>query len=122
MAAHAQLAQNEPDEAPEAATSPLPLTVCLNRKLAELRDKRCKALWIEASQADLTALVIEGADDAVVLHPDPAVDRAWYAGVEIRCGVRDLTWVYLKGEIESDEEEVSVHIVSTPDPQPCAAA
>lgn len=122
MAAHAQLAQTEPYEAPEAATAPLPLTVCLDRKLEELRNNGCEALWIEASQADLTALVTEASDDAIVLHADPAIDRAWYAGIEIRCGRRDLTWVYLKGEIDTDDEEVSVHIVSTPDVQSGAVA
>ena len=115
MAAHAQLAHSEPYEAREAAAAPFSLAVCLDRKLEELRDKRCEPLWIEASAADLTALVTEGAEDAIVLHPDPAFDLAWYAGVEIRCGPRDLTWVYLKGEIEGAAEEVSIHIVSTPD-------
>ncbi|MDB5423618.1 MAG: hypothetical protein JWQ29_1034 [Phenylobacterium sp.] len=113
MAAHALLAQNEPYEAPEAANAPLPLTDCLNRKLAELRAKRCKALWIECSKADLTTLVLEGAEDSVVLHPDPTVDRAWYWGVEIRCAAdRELTWVFLKGEVENDEDAVSAHVVS----------
>ena len=122
MAAHAQPSLTVPYEAPEAATSPLPLSLCLDRKLEELRANGCEALWIEASQADLTALVTEASDDAIVLDADPAVDRAWYAGIEIRCGTRDLTWVYLKGEIETDEEEVSVHIVSKPDAQPGAEA
>ena len=122
MTVNAQRAPSEPYEAPEAATSPLSLSVCLDRKLEELRNKRCEPLWIEASAADLTALVTEGAEDAVALHPNPAVDLAWYAGVEIRCGTRDLTWVYLKGEIEGDAEEVSVHIVSQPDVREAAGS
>ena len=115
MAAHAQLAHGEPYEAREAATEPLSRSARLDRKLEELREKRCEPLWIEASAADLTALVTDGNEDAVVLHPDPAVDLAWYAGVEIRCGPRDLTWVYLRGEIAGDAEELSAHIVSTPE-------
>jgi len=96
--------------------APVPLTDCLNRKLAELRMKRCKPLWIECCRDHLTALVVEGEDDSVVLHPDPSVDRAWYAGIEIRhAPERELTWVFVKGEIEDDEDEVSAHIVSTPE-------
>lgn len=96
--------------------APPPLTDCLNRKLAELRSKRCKPLWIECSRDHLTALVVEGEDDSVVLHPDPTVDRAWYGGVEIRHAPdRELTWVFVKGEIEDNEDEVSAHLVSPPE-------
>jgi hypothetical protein len=115
MAAHARLAEAEPDRAPDGGPPPLPLTDCLNRKLAELRANRCKALWIECSKADLTQLVIEGGDDSVVLHPDPAVDRAWYWGVEIRHADRDLPWVFLKGEVDGDEDAVSAHVVNVAD-------
>lgn len=73
------------------------LTARLDLTLAELRRQGCKALWIEASKADLTTLVREGDPDAVVLHPDPSVDRAYYAGVEIRHGARPLTCVFRRG-------------------------
>ena len=73
------------------------LTARLDLTLAELRRQGCKALWIEASKADLTTLVREGDADAVVLHPDPAVNRAYYGGVEIRHGDQPLTCVFRKG-------------------------
>jgi hypothetical protein len=46
----------------------------LDGKLAELLAKGCEVLWIECCQEDLTRLVIEAGEDAVRLHPDPAVD------------------------------------------------
>jgi len=73
------------------------LTAYLDLTLAELRRQGCKALWIEASKADLTALVREGDADVIVLHPDPTVDRAYYGGIEIRHGDSPLTCVFRKG-------------------------
>ena len=87
---------------------------CLNEKLAELMGKGFDVLWIECSKDHLTRLVVEDTD-AIRLDPDPVVDRAWYGGVEIRhTAERELTWVFLKGEVE--DGEVSAHIVSLPDP------
>ena len=88
---------------------------CLNEKLAELMSQGFDVLWIECSRDDLTRLVREDPDEAIRLDPDPAVDRAWYGGVEIRhTAERELTWVFLKGEVEGGE--ISAHIVSLPDP------
>jgi hypothetical protein len=96
------------------------LTDGLDAKLTELRDRGFEVVWIEASRADLTRLVIEGGEAAIRLDPDPAVDRAWYGEVEIRhTPTRDLTWVFVKGEVASGE--VSAHVVGPPDP-PAAAA
>ena len=101
------LADNYPPPAPTLAD-------CLDVKLAELSRAGLTALWIEACEADLAALAVDAY--ALMLDPDPGVDRAWYAGVEIRCGTRELTWVFVKGEVEDDPEELSAHIVSLPDP------
>ena len=111
MATHPAQARVQPDAYPPPAPR---LADCLSDKLAELSRGGLTALWIEASQADLTTLVIED-DKAIVLDPDPGVDRAWYAGVEIRRGTRELTWVFVKGEVAADPEEISAHIVSLPD-------
>jgi hypothetical protein len=98
-----------PDDYPPPAPR---LADCLDDKLAELSRGGLTALWIEACEADLAALAVEAY--ALMLDPDPGVDRAWYAGVEIRCGARELTWVFVKGEVEADPEEISAHIVSLP--------
>jgi hypothetical protein len=92
------MATQQASAAPDHSPAPtVRLTARLDLTLAELRRQGCKALWIEASKADLTTLVREGDSDAVVLHPDPAVNRAYYAGVEIRHGDQPLTCVFRKG-------------------------
>ena len=91
------------------------LTDGLNEKLAELTGRGFDILWIEASRADLTQLVMEGGDAAIRLDPDPSLDRAWFGEVEIRhSAARDLTWVFLRGEVAAGE--VSAHVVGPPDP------
>jgi hypothetical protein len=90
------------------------LTDGLNAKLAELRGRGYEVLWIEACVADLTRLVMEGGEAAVRLDPDPGLDRAWFGDVEIRHAPdREMTWVFLKGEVASGE--VSAHVVGPPD-------
>jgi hypothetical protein len=102
-----------PPEAPREAP-PWRLTHALNAKLAELRAKGFRVLWIESSREDLTQLAIEGGENAIELDADPELDRAWYGDVEIRLSTeRMLTWVFLEGEVEG---EVSAHIVGPPDP------
>ena len=52
--------------------------------------------------------------NAVRLDPDPGLDRAWFGDVEIRHAPdREMTWVFLKGEVASGE--VSAHVVGPPD-------
>jgi hypothetical protein len=100
-------------DAPETAP-PWRLTEALDAKLSELRSQGYEVLWIESSRADLTQLVIEGGEAAIRLDPDPAVDRAWYGETEIRHGAtRDMTWVFLRGEVAAGE--VSAHVVSPSD-------
>lgn len=90
------------------------LTHALNAKLAELRGKGFKVLWIESSRDDLTQLAVEGGDNAIELDADPEKDRAWYGEVEIRLSqTRSLTWLFVEGEVEG---EVSAHIIGPPDP------
>lgn len=97
-----------------ASAPPWRLTHALNAKLAELRAQGYRVLWIESSREDLTQLAVEGGDSAIELDADPEVDRAWYGDVEIRLTPdRELTWVFLEGEVEG---EVSAHIVGPPDP------
>ena len=107
MANQAQRVANEP-ESPEWR-----LTDGLNDKLAELTGLGYEVLWIEACVEDLTRLVMEGGESAVRLDPDPSVDRAWFGEVEIRHSKREMTWVFLKGEVAAGE--VSAHIVGPPD-------
>jgi hypothetical protein len=91
------------------------LTEALDDKLAELRGQGFEVVWIECSREDLTRLVIEGGEAAIRLDPDPSVDRAWYGDAEIRhSSTRDLTWVFVKGEVAAGE--VSAHVVGPPDP------
>jgi len=98
---------------------PWRLTHALNAKLAELRARGYRVLWIESSREDLTQLAIEGGENAIELDDDPEVDRAWYGDLEIKlCPDKALTWIYLEGEVEG---EVSAHIVGPPDPPPSDA-
>lgn len=91
------------------------LTDGLNEKLADLAARGFEILWIEASRADLTQLVMEGGEAAIRLDPDPSLDRAWFGDVEIRhSATRELTWVFLRGEVAAGE--VSAHVVGPPDP------
>lgn len=100
---------------PEAAA--WRLTEALDAKLAELKALGLDVLWIESGRTDLTRLIVEGGVDAVRLDPDPAIDRAWYGDVEIRHTLsRDLTWVLVRAE--ADSEEVAAHVVSPPDRPP----
>jgi hypothetical protein len=109
MANHAQSAALEP------SAPPWRLTDGLNAKLVELTGRGFEVLWIEACVEDLTRLVLEGGEDAIRLDPDPSIDRAWFADVEIRySATRQMTWVFLRGEVAGDE--VSAHIVGEPDP------
>ena len=91
------------------------LTDGLNGKLTELTGQGFEVLWIEASRADLTQLVMEGGEAAIRLDRDPGVDRAWFGEVEIRhSATRDLTWIFLRGEVAAGE--ISAHVVGPPDP------
>ena len=95
---------------------PWRLSEALNYKLAELKGMGVQVQWIECSHEDLTALIVEGDDDAISLDPDPAVDRAWYGDVEIRhVPTRPFTWVFVVGDDPSGE--MSAHIISPPDPE-----
>jgi hypothetical protein len=97
------------DETEDHAPAPIStLTDRLDAKLAELIRSGYRIQWIEASQKELVALFTEGGDDAILLDPDPAIDRAWYGQFEIRPGEKDLIWIYLEGEYDG----LSVHIVS----------
>src|ERR1700710_99882 len=108
MANHPQSADVEPEAAPWR------LTEALDAKLAELKGLGFEVAWIECSRADLTSLVVEGGDAAVRLDPAPSIDRAWYGEVEIRhTAARDLTWVFLTGEVAAGE--VSAHVIGPPD-------
>jgi hypothetical protein len=91
------------------------LTEALNAKLAELTGLGFEVQWIESSRADLARLLDEGGDDAIRLDPDPAIDRAWFGEVEIRhTAVRDMTWVFVRGEVAAGE--VSAHVIGPPEP------
>jgi hypothetical protein len=105
------------DPAPEA--DGWRLTEALAAKLAGLHDLGFEVLWIESSRADLTRLVMEGGEAAIRLDPDPALDRAWFGEVEIRhSAAREMTWVFLRGEVASGE--VSAHVVCPPGAAPAA--
>jgi hypothetical protein len=97
-----------PDEAGHVATQASTLTGRLNARLAELTRSGYRIQWIEASETELVTLFAEGGDEAIVLDPDPGLDRAWYGGFEIRPSAKGLVWIYLKGEYEG----LSAHIVS----------
>ena len=91
------------------------LTDGLNGKLTELTGQGFEILWIEASRTDLTRLVMEGGEAAIRLDPDPGINRAWFGEVEIRhSATRDLTWIFLRGEVAAGE--ISAHVVGPPDP------
>jgi hypothetical protein len=75
---------SHPAEGGERAEDPGRLTDRLNERLSELRAEGCAILWIEAALADLTTLLEEGGDEAIVLDPDPNRDVAWYGGCKIR--------------------------------------
>ncbi len=114
MPTHPQSAETQ------TAGSAWKLTDALNAKLAGLKELGFEVLWIESSRADLTQLVMEGGEAAIRLDPDPALDRAWFGEVEIRhTAERDMTWVFLRGEVASGE--VSAHVVSPPGAAPAAA-
>jgi hypothetical protein len=80
----------------------------LDSRLAELTRSGYRIQWIEASEAALVTLFAEGGEEVIALDPDPSLDRAWYAGFEIRPTEKELIWIYLEGEFEG----LSVHIVS----------
>jgi hypothetical protein len=84
------------------------LTDRLNRKLGELRSAGYTILWIAAPLADLTTLLLEGGDQAILMDPDPERDVAWYGGCHIRHSVDSGVRVFLEGEIEG---EMSCHIL-----------
>jgi hypothetical protein len=114
MATHLDRTSASPDPPPPTAGGAWRLTDALDAKLSELKGQGYEVLWIEASRADLTQLVMEGGEAAIRLDPDPAVDRAWYGETEIRHGAtRELTWIFLRGEVAAGE--VSAHVVSPPD-------
>lgn len=114
MATHLDRTAAPPETGAPAVSGTWRLTDALDAKLSELKGLGYEVLWIESSRADLTRLVIEGGESAVRLDPDPAVDRAWYGETEIRHGAtRDLTWIFLRGEVAAGE--VSAHVVSPPD-------
>ena len=96
---------------PELAPLPSPpgrLTDRLTAKLSELRNAGFAVLWIDATVEDLTTLLIEGGEDAILLDPDPARDVAWYGGCRIKHATQPGVRVFLEGEVEN---EVSCHIV-----------
>jgi hypothetical protein len=97
-----------PEEGEPASGRPSTLTGRLDARLAELTRSGYRIQWIEASAKELATLFEEGGDEAIVLDPDPGVDRAWYGAFEIRPSEKDLIWIYLEGEYEG----LSAHIVS----------
>jgi hypothetical protein len=114
MANHARNAAVEP-----AAPPPWRLTDGLNAKLSELTGLGYEVLWIEACVEDLTRLVLEGGEDAIRLDPDPTLDRAWFGEAEIRHSARQMTWVFLRGEVAPKDKEgageISAHVVGPPE-------
>jgi hypothetical protein len=96
------------DEADHVAGPASTLTERLDARLAELTRSGYRIQWIEASEKELVTLFAEGGGEAIVLDPDPAVDRAWYGAFEIRPSEKGLVWIYLEGEYEG----LSAHIVS----------
>ena len=108
------MANHAPAVEPDPQTPPWRLTEALDEKLAELRGAGFEVLWIEACLEDLTRLVAEGGETAIVLDPDPGVDRAWYGRAEIRhtCA-RQRTWIFLRGE--AADGEISAHVLAPPD-------
>lgn len=106
----------EPVAPPVAATPPDPvdaseprlLTDRLNGKLREARAEGFAVLWITATLADLTTLLLEGGDQAILMDPDPQRDVAWYGGCRIRHSSDPGLRIYLEGEVEG---EISCHIV-----------
>jgi hypothetical protein len=96
------------DEDEHVSSEPSTLTERLDARLAELTRSGYRIQWIEASEKELVTLFAEGGDEAIVLDPDPEIDRAWYGGFEIRPSEKGLIWIYLEGEYEG----LSAHIVS----------
>ena len=97
-----------PEEDDHLSSEASTLTERLDAKLAELTRSGYGIQWIEASEKELVTLFAEGGDEAILLDPDPTVDRAWYGGVEIRPSEKGLIWIYLEGEYDG----LSAHIVS----------
>jgi hypothetical protein len=96
---------------PQPSTDAAPagrLTDRLNGKLGELRAAGYSILWIAAPLADLTTLILEGGDQAILMDPDPERDVAWYGGCHIRHSVDPDVRVFLEGEVEG---EMSCHVV-----------
>nr|MEA2799864.1 hypothetical protein [Phenylobacterium sp.] len=96
------------DENDHVSSQESTLTERLDARLAELTRSGYRIQWIEASERELVTLFVEGGDQAIILDPDPGVDRAWYGGFEIRPSEKGLVWIYLEGEYEG----LSAHIVS----------
>lgn len=84
------------------------LTDRLNGKLGELRTAGYSILWITAPLADLTTLILEGGDQAILMDPDPERDVAWYGGCRIRHSAYPGVRVFLEGEVEG---QISCHVV-----------
>ena len=97
-----------PEEDDHVSGQASTLTERLDARLAELTRSGYRIQWIEASGKELVTLFAEGGDEAIVMDSDPAVDRAWYGGFEIRPSEKGLVWIYLEGEYEG----LSAHIVS----------
>src|SRR5258708_21632864 len=95
-----------PDEEGHASSQASTLTGRLDARLAELTRSGYRIQWIEVSEKELVTLFVEGGDEAIVLDPDPGIDRARYGEFEVRPTEKDLIWIYLEGEYEG----LSVHI------------
>ena len=108
MSAVHRYEESFPEEDDHAAASPLTLTERLDNRLSELIRSGYRIQWIEAAEKELITLFAEGGDEAIVLDPDPTVERAWYGEFEIRPTEKNLIWIDLEGEYEG----LSVHIVS----------
>ena len=108
-----------PEPAPLPAPTPAPAVVAaserqpgrltdrLNLKLGELRLAGYEIRWITASMDDLTTLLREGGDQAILMDPNPSSDVAWYGRYEIRPSADPMVRIYIEGEFD----EISCHIV-----------
>ena len=85
------------------------LTERLDAKLADLAEGGYQLRYLEIGREELVTLFTEGGDEAILLDPDPDVDRAWDRGLEVRATEKDCIWIWIEGEVEGD---LSAHLVS----------
>ncbi|WP_372785876.1 hypothetical protein [Phenylobacterium sp.] len=95
----------EDDYASDEAST---LTWRLKVKLDDLKAAGYRVQWIEVSHEALVTLFADGGDQAILMDPDPAIDRAWFGEFEVRPTDKSCIWIYLEGEYD----DLSVHIVT----------